>query len=119
MPIATTRLTPERVERLERKWREAVQRGETIARDRIERNACVSPRTSWTVKPTCGASCRARWTGSSRTSYFSLARTFGDISETFRRKMNANDLGGEIDGEEVRLIEPPKAVRLYGENRRE
>ena len=47
--MATTWLTPQRVERLERKWREAVLRRETMAPDSLEldeefkRNAiCIS-----------------------------------------------------------------------------
>ena len=36
VPMATTWLTPQRVERLERKWREAVLRRETMAPDSLE-----------------------------------------------------------------------------------
>ena len=60
-----TWLTTERLERLERKWREALQRGEILVRfelkldEELERNPLDIPQSSWMAKPTSGATSKS------------------------------------------------------------
>ena len=74
-----TWLTTERLELLERKWHDALQRGKSLVRfeleldEELERNPLDIPQSSWTAKPTSGATSKSNGRERPRTLCLCLA----------------------------------------------